>query len=151
MASVHWPTSAFWRWKRSQENKNGHHTRCGKEWKWFNKARRKNDKRSRTHGSIRAREHWSTHDRNEESRIEQTLFKYSLYIWLVDERRLHTVFLFYRNTLHNKIFQTLMCVRIHLCKQTSQQYFASKSVRFRIRHTPLFLLLMPVFRVNTPS
>ena len=27
-------------------------------------------------------------------------------------------------------------VRIHLCKQTSQQYFAPKSVRFRIRHTP---------------
>ena len=53
------------------------------------------------------------------------------------ERRLHTVFLFYRNTLHNKILQTLICVRIHVCKQTSQP----KSVQFRIRHTPFFLLL----------
>ena len=57
------------------------------------------------------------------------------------ERRLHTVFLFYRNTLHNKILQTLICVRIHVCKQTSQQYFAPKSVQFRIRHAPFFLLL----------
>ena len=51
---------------------------------------------------------------------------------------LHIVFLFYRNTLHNKIFQTLINVCIHLCKQTLQQYFTQKMYTFL--HSPFPLL-----------
>ena len=46
-----------------------------KEAKW---ATRKDDKRSRTHCSNQA---WSTHDRNEESRIVQIQFIYLISVW----------------------------------------------------------------------
>ena len=53
---------------------------------------------------------------------------------------LHTVFLSYRNALQNKIFQTLTSVLIY-ANQETLQYFAPKSVRLRIRQTPLILFL----------
>ena len=52
-----------------------------------------------------------------------------------------------RNTCKNKLFQTLIFMLIYATNETLK-YFAPKSVRFRIRHTPFILLLRSPVRFN---
>ena len=58
--------------------------------------------------------------------------------WTICSRTVYLYYIVY--SIRNKLFQMSICMLIY-ANQETLQYFASKSVQFRIRHTPFILLL----------